>query len=506
MYKVIVADDEPLMLEGWKTMIDWEGHGYELCGTASDGEEALELFGVHHPDLVVTDIRMPVLNGLELIQTLKSRPDSYVRSVIVSGYTEFGYAQQALRSGADRYVLKPIVTEEIHAMLGELLMLLDQGRTQRKAAAALRDASEEALLVRLLRGESPAEGASLPGAAANTPFCVLLGEAAENPAFSGRVSARDSLRQLADDLRAAGTEAWTFDDGPGRAGLLAACMPEGIDCRLTRLRSAASGLSVYVSGGGRGCESLPLLYGQAINLRERAAPLREAAVYRYADTQTAGNVGFAACMASAEAILKRVEDGEPEAAAREVTELFRLFGRLLAPVGWTEGVVRYLYGELLHREQKKSPPDLPCSDLRADRIDRFAEAKLQRRCVEAAEAVRSKHPAGYTPAAPIAEAVEYVRTHYRDKLQLRDLADKAGLSPIYFGQQFKRETGYGFNEYMHRLRAEEAQRLLRRTDRKISEIAGELGYHDTEYFAAKFRAVTGELPSLYRSRERGRKR
>lgn len=73
MYKVLVVDDEPLMLEGWKTMVDWESCGYELCGTATDGEEALASIRAYDPELVITDIRMPVLDGLGLIQAMKDR-------------------------------------------------------------------------------------------------------------------------------------------------------------------------------------------------------------------------------------------------------------------------------------------------------------------------------------------------------------------------------------------------------------------------------------------------
>lgn len=86
MYKVIVADDEPFMLEGWRTMIDWRACGYELCGTATDGEEALALFNSVEPDLVVTDIQMPVMDGLGLIHTLREDLAYTSKIVIVTGY------------------------------------------------------------------------------------------------------------------------------------------------------------------------------------------------------------------------------------------------------------------------------------------------------------------------------------------------------------------------------------------------------------------------------------
>lgn len=132
MYKVIVADDEPFMLEGWRTMIDWQACGYELCGTATDGEEALSLFNAVGPDLVVTDIQMPVMDGLGLIHTLREDLAYTSKIVIVTGYSDFNYAKQAIRYQVDQYVLKPLVPEEIHQILMEMIDPLDKRREELK--------------------------------------------------------------------------------------------------------------------------------------------------------------------------------------------------------------------------------------------------------------------------------------------------------------------------------------------------------------------------------------
>lgn len=132
MYKVIVADDEPFMLEGWRTMIDWRACGYELCGTATDGEEALALFNSVEPDLVVTDIQMPVMDGLGLIHTLREDLAYTSKIVIVTGYSDFNYAKQAIRYQVDQYVLKPLVPEEIHQILMDMIEPLDKRRNEQK--------------------------------------------------------------------------------------------------------------------------------------------------------------------------------------------------------------------------------------------------------------------------------------------------------------------------------------------------------------------------------------
>lgn len=508
MYKVIVADDEPMMLEGWRTMIDWAGCGYELCGAASDGEEALEMFRAVNPDLIVTDIRMPGLDGLELIRAIRSRPECHVRSVIVSGYAEFGYAQQAMRFGVDRYVLKPIVTEEIHGVLGDLLALLDQGRRERLSDEALRAAEAEASVLRLLQGGcSQAQASAILGSSVRAGLCVLLAEACGLPESDerGRESARAAMRLASGELRAAGTPCWMFEESAGRAGLLAACEPRLLERRLESLRETFPWLSLYASAGEQGCEALPRLYGQALAVRERVLPFGRSGWYRHADFEQFGRVGFAESLSSAQKVLARIEAGEPEEASRAASDLFRLFERLSAPAGWIEGIIRHVAGEMMRRRAETANGTRKASETSSAPDELFrvpgTEAEWVRRCREEAELVRRGRTAAETGSSPLHEAVEYVRQHYKDKLQLRELAEKFHLNPVYFGQQFKRETGHGFNDYVHLMRAQEAQRLLRRTDMKVAEIGCMLGYHDTEYFTSKFKAATGELPSQYRAKE-----
>ncbi len=118
----MVVDDEPRMLEGWKTMIKWNAYGYELCAAASDGEEALKMAAAVQPDLIFTDIRMPGIDGLDLIRKLRERrhPGPAPRIVIMSGYPEFEYVKRAMPYKIERYMLKPLIPEEIHGLLSEL--------------------------------------------------------------------------------------------------------------------------------------------------------------------------------------------------------------------------------------------------------------------------------------------------------------------------------------------------------------------------------------------------
>ncbi|WP_276356600.1 response regulator transcription factor [Cohnella caldifontis] len=117
---MLLVDDEPLVLEGLKFMVDWQGHGFRVCGEASDGEEALERIQELSPNLVVTDIRMPSIDGLQLIKRCSEEQRLRCRFIILSGHEDFSIARQALPFGVIDYWLKPIDTDEIHRTLRQL--------------------------------------------------------------------------------------------------------------------------------------------------------------------------------------------------------------------------------------------------------------------------------------------------------------------------------------------------------------------------------------------------
>lgn len=117
MLKVILADDEPYIVQGLSLIIDWNQAGFEIIGTANNGQEALELIKSEDPDLIITDIRMPIMTGIELLEKVRSENISDANFVILSGYNDFEYAKAAMRLGSIDYLLKPIDREELQAVL-----------------------------------------------------------------------------------------------------------------------------------------------------------------------------------------------------------------------------------------------------------------------------------------------------------------------------------------------------------------------------------------------------
>ena len=163
-YRVFFVEDEIAIREGIRDNVDWNAHGFEFCGEAPDGEMALPLLYAAKPDVLITDIRMPFMDGLQLSQIVRDRLPA-TKIIILSGHDEFEYAQKAIKLGVFEYLLKPVSVQDLHLVLQKAAAELDQERGEQQALQKLRDQVEEnraalreRLLLRLVTGDaSPAE-------------------------------------------------------------------------------------------------------------------------------------------------------------------------------------------------------------------------------------------------------------------------------------------------------------------------------------------------------------
>lgn len=142
MIKVLIADDEKRICELIQILGDWKGHGMELSGTAENGPAALEKIAMSPPDILITDIRMPGLTGLELIREAKKLSPA-LKTVIISGYADFDYAKTAIEEGVFAYLLKPIQRQELNEVLEKLKLLIGGGGEEERKEESERAGESE---------------------------------------------------------------------------------------------------------------------------------------------------------------------------------------------------------------------------------------------------------------------------------------------------------------------------------------------------------------------------
>ena len=129
MYSVLIVDDEPIVLEGIRTTIDWENSNFSFAGEASDGEIALSMIQEIKPDILITDIKMPFMDGLALSAAIK-KIQPWIKIIILSGHDEFDYAKKAISIGIEDYLLKPFTSKEIILSLQKAAERIDRERNQ----------------------------------------------------------------------------------------------------------------------------------------------------------------------------------------------------------------------------------------------------------------------------------------------------------------------------------------------------------------------------------------
>ncbi len=129
MYRVILVDDEPLICKGLRETVEWDSLGLEIAGEAHGGADAMELIQATHPHIIITDIRMPGMDGISLIKTIRER-DLNIRIIILSGYSDYQFLKEAIRLGVDGYLLKPIDTDELISNLHNLVSTIEKEQLQ----------------------------------------------------------------------------------------------------------------------------------------------------------------------------------------------------------------------------------------------------------------------------------------------------------------------------------------------------------------------------------------
>lgn len=512
MLKVLVVDDEPYMLEGWRTLIDWKACGFELIGEAADGEDAWKAIEQLHPDVVITDIQMPVINGLELIGLAAERHEHPINFVIVSGYSDFQYAREAIRYQVRYYALKPIEVEEIHSML--LQIGAEAGRSRRISSVQRQEriAALAASVGGWLKTGDPVYEQEAERLLPDCPvaaYIPMLLEFADSfcsaSPYQLQAFGAAAKEQLPEGLELLCFEAYgcvglllysLFD--PDKTVLEEVMIPFS-----ERLLAGFSDLSAVYVGEPDCCFSNIRSHYEHLQTARCRAKLLERSGIVYCGGLKANGSGKTAVFRMADELLSCLEQGDADRVQRQADSLVRWCVRQQSPVQMMSLCGDYVYAKALSRLMEGGQQE-----------QRLLEWARPYRSSSSGSAVRlnwtASHFVSFCAAAaarfdeqrktvsPVAEALGYIRSHYRERLRLQRIAEQFRLHPVLLSQELKKETGCSFNRYVHRLRIEEAQRLLRRTDMKVSHIARELGYHDTDYFVEQFKEIVMCLPSEYK--------
>jgi two-component system response regulator YesN len=501
MYRLLIVEDESWIRMGLESAFDWKAvFGVQLLPSASNGEEALTRMAECVPDIVLTDIRMPQMNGLELIRTIRARYP-LVMVMIISGFAEFEYAQMAIRYGAFCYVLKPI---EEDALAGEITNCLEAIRERERQQEAQRLGQilrRERIAHSWLTGQASAAKAETlrpTGRDARGECSVrvallrILWKREPEEDASLRCQLYDSLRAYVRDMLD-GMLIVPVDMG----GEIALVLDDNFGSTLDRCLEALNitgqselGFSVALGISERnafGLDGSAMYQEAARRLNEGLRPESPHPVPENREAAEALRV-----------FSQRMRSRDVAAAISEIEAYFGAQTARMRPRVENDGVaIAFLMSAYRALDQKDSLKNARAVPAVAERICLAGDAWQMKNCLIGA--ILEWFPGGAPCRTLVAAALDYIEAHlYEEDLSLNVVSSKLHTNNAYLSHAFKEDLGENILEYIMRRRIEEACQLLKGPGISICDVAEKVGYPNVQYFNRIFKKISGTTPGQYR--------
>ena len=506
--RVVIVEDEVRIREGLHKLLGRLSGNYEIVGEAENGKEGLELIKQVSPEIVITDIRMPNMDGLEMLTRLYEEGIP-VRAVVLSAYSEFEYARKAMKMGVTEYLLKPLdVTEFSRAISNVTNQIKRDNQKQPDELGTLEQTFTSILLGSLTYdtvvqeylkrryGISPSDPAGL--------LCIYLGNGFQENADRMRRNLR-GMMSFRSDLKYSVIEnsyekalimvVYGFTDpqqisrwfqhqmlsrkyGEGDQSSIGWVIIENVG----RLKDAFFSLYPYIDWTISLGDEVLISYPQITKVHNVPC------IY---PRELEDQVKVALCTDDTDKLMKLVEE----------FHVYFYGGRIYAPKEIKESYVRFLWAIINIAKEIGSIDDRKLNQQKL--LESIMDAKTRAELKTAVKSLldlvgmQGRQDSGVNQLT-VRRAVAMIQEFYQAGITLEQIADRLNITPEYLGTQFRKEMGMNFSTYIKDYRIHKAKELLISTQLKLYEIAEKIGYSDAKYFSRVFREATGQLPADYR--------
>lgn len=526
MLKVVLADDEPSVLEGLRIFVNWDKLGFKIVGEASDGAASFSVIDETRPELVICDIRMPGLNGLELIEKVNNEISTPPKFILLSGYNDFIYAQKALQLGALGYLTKPLGSEELENELCRAAGIIENEKYARQENLELIRYTANQLFNDIMDGKRSEKLGrkarnifDIPESAKirivqfiadsneniiNNPESIiydllirLTGIQNESCLFyngngSYIIIMNDSMQIFSDGARSAEKLAAQLRDadlksyGIGSFWLLISGIND-------------SGVIDSIYKCGRQLEQLQtycMLHPEnsVVNYEELEVKTVTQSQFKPGRTSIFPNLPF-------DKVVNSLKGNDVNQVISAVDEFFLKLKHT--------AVSRRLYSICLYRLADVVMKMSYADGIEANRVILNFTASVgnlnpncKKLALEMCKFIFQKQNIHNDKPLFLLEneIIDYIKGNYTKALSLQSIAEKFSLSAIIISKIIKKKTGQKFNDYFNYLRIEHAKMLIASANMKITAVCEESGYSDYRYFTEKFKEFTGISPSEYKKK------
>lgn len=528
MIRVMLVDDDAIIRKGLSQNIPWEDHGFRLVGTAGDGEEGYQLFLETQPDLVISDIKMPFMNGLELARRVLAEVQE-TKIILLTGYEKFEYAKQALELKIFEYVLKPVDLEEL---LHTAKRAADTLQAEKKSQRKLRESRlllQQHFLTRLIQGqllleqEVRDEAFFLEIAFTEERFIVMLLKIDDYynekvfPGVAEQEVAKAQLINLCRSHLTSGNGEVLNLGGDEMVLIYCSCWKPGETVQYAlelgeRIRQESNqiyslSLSIGLGSVHDGLLQIAVSYQEARTAIEFRHIIGKNQVLTVGDTgspigedptdlpEYGEKLGLNVEMGLKAESLAIIDNIEAKLMERQYIPLSsaRLIGMQLAILSLREAQI--------WREEDLSLKNqlffARCRQIQEGQTVGEIFTEVRQLITEIMEEINRKREASQTGLVGL--AIQYIEKNYQQEgLSLSEVAQAVHVSPVYLSIMFKKERNINFSDFLNEIRMKTAMNFLRNSNLKTYEVAERIGFSNPQYFSVCFKKYTGYSPSEFK--------
>ncbi len=523
MLKVLLVDDEPFIRQGLSILIDWEKEGYQIAGEASNGNDAVAFLEKNKVDLIIADIKMPEMNGIELLKYIKSNQLSEASYVILSGFYEFEYAKTAIRQNCTDYILKPVQKEDLIELLGRIRKQCADEEIKRKGDKEKSKALFDRNMTSLIWGkyddinmkyvkEHMKLGKELRYIDIEVDFSGLSTPISELEKRNVQRKLYRQCQELLGEYRYHVVFDVTKNEDCHDIGLIYwgyMSKEKGMSEKeyLSKLvaqieKSVEYPILVYVGNQVEQLENLSESYRTA-SIARSFKGFRNDKDISYYEEEMKNRTGSVLEKQKLDTLVQAIEMNEKETIEQAVETIYQEIQASNLDYQLINVCINYVLFQLVHIASEQD------NNVNQEEILQYISSDAFEREIVRGSSMHftmfAMKFADYlsqlrknASRGVLAEIEKEIEEHYGENLSLKTLSEKYFINSAYLGQVFRKKYGQSFKDYINSYRIEKAAQLLLRTDDKVYEVAEKVGYHNLDYFINKFVAEKGCTPTKYR--------
>jgi two-component system response regulator YesN len=520
MYKVLIVDDEEDTRIGLKILIDWEKQGFIVSYVAVNGIEALEVYQSVRPSLVITDIKMPVMDGLELSRQIRSLNDD-VKIIILSGYSDFALAKEAIKFGVKNYLLKPVDETELITALEEVQEeLFEQADRERESLRNL-EKLRNYFMVQWVQGRLNQKRIETEAKLCNLVIsgewyvCLVLEleeslDKSLNPFKDDPELRLFALRNIINDILRGVSGGIVFQSDDVKLGVLLYGNPnQYTDQYISKLCSriiinikkyAKHDIDIGIGKKVQHINEVAESYKQAEQAFDMKFYSHTNRFYLYEELQVSENAWSIPW--SSQNLIDAVDKRIRVQISDEIELLFEQIKKSRMPIHCVNQLMDSVMLQIA-KTTTNSGGDWKTIFKNhfhglTDIVKKQSMSQLQDSVLQIVLAACEAIDKTRLKERDFTEIIEYIQQHYNADLNLTQLSNLFYINTSYLGKRIKKEIGISFNDYLNQIRVEHAVALLQNSTMSISEISEKVGYNYIDYFYKVFKHAKGYNPGEYR--------